>query len=340
MSTSRLTLESIAELAGVSRSTVSRVVNNHSGVRPEVRERVLHVIEETGYQPDPAARRLAGQRANVLGLVIAEPAQALFADPYFPRLIQGITQKCNALDQTLSLFLFHKKEEEAKLYPRILHNKLVDGLLVTGTHDDDPLVPQLIENNSPFVMIGRHDNPNVTFIDVDNVAGAHSAVTHLIRLGRHRIAIITGHLNNRAAQDRYKGYINALQDRNVPFDETLVEYGDYTEISAYEAMQRLMQKNIDAVFACSDSMAVGALRALQEAHISVPGQVAIVGFDDLPPASRANPQITTVRQPIFQVGALAVETLLDILDTNLIPVRRLVLPTELIIRQSCGANII
>src|SRR5690606_14407510 len=125
----RLTLESIAELAGVSRSTVSRVVNNHVSVRPEVRERVLAVIEATGYQPDAAARRLAGQRANVIGLVIAEPAQSLFADPYFPRLIQGITQASNARDLTLSLFLFHTKEEEAQLYPKIMGGRLFDGLI-------------------------------------------------------------------------------------------------------------------------------------------------------------------------------------------------------------------
>lgn len=336
----RFTLESIAELSGVSRSTVSRVVNNHISVRPEVRERVLAVIEQTGYQPDPAARRLAGQRANVIGLVIAEPAQALFADPYFPRLIQGITQACNPHEIALSLFLFHTKEEEANLYPKILRNNLFDGLIVAGNHIDDPLVPQLIENNIPFVAIGRHEHPDVNFIDTDNKAGAHTAVTHLIRLGRQRIAHITGHLNNRSAQDRQEGYRNALRDRGRTVDPTLTEIGDYTEASAYEAAHRLLAKNIDAIFVASDSMALGAMRALREANVAVPDDVAVVGFDDLPPAILAIPPLTTVRQPIRKVGALAVETLLDILDNGLKPARRIILPTELVVRNTCGKDLI
>lgn len=335
---SRLTLETIAELAGVSRSTVSRVVNNHVSVRPEVRERVLSVIEETGYQPDPAARRLAGQRANIIGLVIAEPAQALFADPYFPRLIQGITQACNPLELTLSLFLFHTKEEEASLYPKIIRNNLFDGLITAGNHVDDPLVPQLIENDVPFVAIGRHEHPDVNFLDTDNVAGAHAAVTHLIRLGRQRIAHITGHLNNRSAQDRQQGYLNALRDRGRTVDPALIEIGDYTEASAYEAMHRLLTRGIDAVFVASDSMALGAMRALREANVSVPDEVAVVGFDDLPPALLAIPPLTTIRQPIRRIGALAVETLLDIIDNGSKPARRVILPTELVVRETSGVG--
>lgn len=335
----RLTLESIAELAGVSRSTVSRVVNNHVSVRPEVRERVLAVIEQTGYQPDPAARRLAGQRANIIGLVIAEPAQSLFADPYFPRLIQGITQACNPQDLTLSLFLFHTKEEEANLYPKILHNNLFDGLVIAGMHVDDPLVSQLIENDIPFVTVGRHESPKVNYIDTDNMAGSHTAVTHLIRLGRQRIGHITGHLNNRASLDRQDGYLNALRDRGRAIDPTLIERGDYTEASAYEAMHRLLAKNVDAVFVASDSMALGALRALREANVKVPDDIAIVGFDDLPPATLSVPPLTTVRQPIRRVGILAVETLLDILDNGLEPARRVILPTELVVRETCGGRI-
>lgn len=332
----RLTLESIAELAGVSRSTVSRVVNNHVSVRQEVRERVLSVIEQTGYQPDAAARRLAGQRANVIGLVIAEPAQSLFADPYFPRLIQGITQACNPQELTLSLFLFHTKEEEASLYPKILRNNLFDGLIIAGMHVDDPLVAQLIENDIPFVTVGRHEHACVNFIDTDNVAGSHTAVTHLIRLGCQRIGHITGHLKNRGALDRQEGYLNALRDRGRTVDPRLIETGDFSEASAYEAMHRLLAKKVDGVFVASDTMALGALRALREANVKAPDEVAIIGFDDLPPATLSTPSLSTVRQPIRRVGHLAVETLLDVLDNGLQPARRIILPTELVVRESCG----
>ena len=331
------TLESIAELAGVSRSTVSRVVNNQSGVRSEVRERVLSVIDETGYRPNPAARTLAGQRANTIGLVIAEPAQSLFADPYFPRLIQGITQASNARDLTLSLFLFHTKEEEAKLYPKIMGNRLFDGLVVTGTHMDDPLIPDLISNQVPFVLVGYHDNPNVNFIDSDNLTGAHTAVTHLIRLGYQRIAHITGDLNNYAAINRRDGYLNALRDRGRMIDNEIIIESDYTEAGAYTAMERLLNKNIDAVFVASDTMAQGAIRALNYHNICIPEDIAVVGFDDLLHRSNLVPALTTVRQPIKRVGSMVVDTLMDVLENGIVPARRIVLPTELIIRDSCGA---
>ena len=333
----RQTLESIAELAGVSRSTVSRVVNNQAGVRTEVRDRVLSVIDQTGYRPNAAARSLAGQRTNIIGLVIAEPAQALFADPYFPRLIQGITQASNVKDLTLSLFLFHTKEEEAQLYPKIMGNRLFDGLIVTGTHMDDPLIPDLISNQVPFVLVGYHDNPNVNYIDSDNVTGAHTAVSHLIRLGYKKIGHITGDLNNYAAINRRDGYLNALRDRGQPIDHDIIVEADYSEVGAFNAMEHLITKDIDAVFVASDTMAQGAIRAIHTHNLQIPQDIAVVGFDDLIPAANTIPALTTVRQPIKRVGGMVVDTLMDILENGITPTRRLILPTELIIRESCGA---
>ena len=333
----RQTLESIAELAGVSRSTVSRVVNNQAGVREEVRDRVMSVIDQTGYRPNAAARSLAGQRTNIIGLVIAEPAQALFADPYFPRLIQGITQASNVRDLTLSLFLFHTKEEEAQLYPKIMGNRLFDGLIVTGTHMDDPLIPDLISNQVPFVLVGYHDNPYVNYIDSDNVTGAHTAVSHLIRLGYKKIGHITGDINNYAATNRRDGYLNALRDRGRTIDRDIIVQGDYTETDAFNAMEHLLGKNVDAVFVASDMMAQGAIRAIHAHNLRIPDDIAVVGFDDLSPATNIVPSLTTVRQPIKRVGSMVVDTLIDILENGLAPTRRLVLPTELVIRESCGA---
>ncbi len=335
---SKLTLEKIAELSGVSRSTVSRVVRNHESVSPNVRKRVLGVIEETGYQPNAAARSLAGQRANVIGLVIAEPAQSLFTDPYFPLLIQGVTQATNDYDQTLTLFLFHNHSDEEKLSPRIIRNQLVDGLIVSGTHVDDPLVPQLIESNIPFVLVGRHEDPRVSFIDVDNVTGAQSAVNYLIRLGYKRIGAIAGDLKNRGAIDRLDGYKRALRSRGHRVDETLIINGDYTEFSGFQAMNQLIEQEVDAVFVSSDGMALGALRALSENGCSVPHDIAMVSFDDIPAAMHAKPPLTTVRQAVRRTGAMAVETLLDILESGATPPRRLALPTELIVRSSCGGT--
>jgi LacI family transcriptional regulator len=336
---SKLTLKEIAKLAGVSRSTVSRVVNNQPKVSAGVRGRVLKIIAETGYQPDPVARSLVMQRSGIIGLVIPRAMQSLFTDPYYPRLIQGIARACNANDYTLSLFLFHTADEEQKLYPRVLRTQLVDGVIVTGAQLDDPLIPRLTQNQVPFVVVGRPVNrPEVSFVDVDNVVSAYSAVSHLVRLGRERIATITGPLNVTVSLDRRQGYLDALDDRNLSSDDALIAEGDFTEEGGYSAMQRLLPHKPDAVFAASDIMAFGALRALREAGLSVPHDVAVVGFDDLPAAAHSDPPLTTIRQPILRTGIEAVEILVDILKNGPEPARHITLTTNLIIRSSCGSS--
>jgi LacI family transcriptional regulator len=338
-SVGKLTVEQIAKLSGVSRSTVSRVINNHPNVKPTVRQRVMEVIAETGYHPNPAARSLASQRSGIIGLVIPRAVQSLFTDPYYPRLTQGVAQACNANDYTLSLFLFHTEDEEQKLYPRVLRTRLTDGLIVSASQIGDPLIPQLINNNVPFVMVGRpNDLPGVSFVNVDNVVGVYTAISQLIRLGYKRIATITGPLNTTVGLDRRQGYLDALNDRNRSINEMLIMEGDFTELGGYSAMQRLIPQQPDAVFIASDTMAFGALRALREAGLSVPDDVAVVGFDDLPMSSSSDPPLTTVRQPIRRVGALAVETLIDILTNGPEPPRRVTLSTELVIRSSCPSE--
>jgi LacI family transcriptional regulator len=337
----KLTMEQIAKLSGVSRSTVSRVINNHPNVKPHVRQRVMEVIAETGFHPNPAARSLASQRSGIIGLVIPRAVQSLFTDPYYPRLMQGVAQACNANDYTLSLFLFHTEDEEQKLYPRVLRTRLMDGLIVSASQIGDPLIPQLINNGVPFVMVGRpHDSPSVSFVNVDNAAGVYTATSHLIRLGYKRIATITGPLNTTVGLDRRQGYLDALNDRNRSIDERLIVEGDFTELGGYAAMQRLIPHQPDVVFVASDTMAFGALRALREAGLSVPENVAVVGFDDLPTSALAAPPLTTIRQPIRRVGAQAVETLIDILTNGPEPPRRIILSTELIIRSSCPSETI
>jgi LacI family transcriptional regulator len=336
---SKLTLEEIAQLSGVSRSTVSRVINDHPNVKSEVRERVLRVVAETGYHPDPAARSLAGRRTGVIGLVIPRAVTMLFNDPYIPRLLQGITQTCNAHDYTLSLFLLHTKEEEDKLHPRILRTQLFDGVIVQAAQIGDALISQMVEHDVPFVMIGRPENDSViSFVNADNVIGAYTAVSHLIQLGYKRIASITGPCDQSAGLDRRQGYMNALRDRGRGCDDNLIVQGDFTETGGYINMQRLLPHKPDAVFVASDTMAFGAMRALRQVGLSVPQDVAMVGFDDLMPSATSDPPLTTIRQPILRVGAQVVETLIDILHNGLKPARRIVMPTELVIRSSCGAT--
>lgn len=333
-----LTLEKVAELAGVSRSTVSRVVNGQTGVKADVRERVMSIISQTGYQPNMAARALASNRSGIIGVVIPHALSTLFADPYFPRLLQGITQASNAHDLTLTLFLFHTEQEEEKIHARLLTAGFLDGVLIASSHFSDPLFPHLIDYEMPFVVVGRQDRyPQASFVDVDNFNGGYAATSHLLRLGYRRVAHITGPQNMVAGVDRLAGYRQALSDRGRAFDPDLVAEGDFTEAGGYVAMQRLLSARPDALFAASDQLALGAWRAIREVGLRVPGDVAIVGFDDLLPSGTTRPRLTTIRQPVQRSGVEAVNLLLDIIENGLMPPRRVILDTQLVIRESCGA---
>ncbi len=334
----RLTLEEVAKLAGVSRATVSRVVNNPERVSPKYRERVFKVIKETGYQPNQAARMLASRRSSIIGLIIPSRADLIFTDPYFAALITGISRACNTHDYTLALFVFHSQEEQNQVYQRALGTGLLDGLIVTADKITDPLIPQIIARKIPAVYVGRPlDKTNTSFVDVDNVAGAYIVVSHLLRLGHQRVATITGPMSSTTSIDRHEGYIKALTERHRPIEDDLIVSGDFTRDSGYTAMRQLLPHKPDAVFVATDTMALGAIQAIHEANLTIPDEIAVVGFDDLPPAAIANPPLTTVRQPVSQSGMFAVETLIDLLETGPDPPRHTILPTELIIRATCGA---
>lgn len=333
-----LTLEEIGKLAGVSRATVSRVINNYPHISPEIRERVEKVIAETGYQPNMIARSLASDRSNIIGLVIPSQAYAVFTDPYFPRLIQGISQAANQSRLTLSLFLFHSREEEEYTMKSILSTGLLDGLIITADRKEDSIIPRLVKRNMPFVVIGRPDaNPEKChFVDTDNVEGAHMAMEYIISLGYRRIGLI-GSAQNTAGDDRYNGYIDMLKKHDIPIDENLVAFGDFSLKSGVEAMKQLLPYQPEAIFVCSDSMAMGAMMVLRDAGIKVPDDIAIISYDDLPPATQTEPQLTTIHQPIGQSGKMAVQMLKDVIANRLEKPQHIILPNQLIIRSSCGA---
>jgi len=216
---------------------------------------------------------------------------------------------------------------------------LVDGIIVQSTGLNEDTMAYVIEGNIPYVVAGRPTNaPNSSYVDVDNVAGAHKATMHIIQLGRKRIATITGALDTSVGIDRLDGYRKAMNNRRIDINERFVAEGDFTELSSYYATKRLIAHSPDAIFVASDSMATGVMRALREEGISVPKDIAIVGFDDLPPAKNSIPPLTTVRQPVRKFGNKLVETLLDILNNGSEPARKIIFDTELVIRESCGMH--
>ena len=337
MTPSTPTLEQIAKAAGVSRSTVSRVINDEPNVSDAVRERVWRVVKEMGYHPHAAARSLAGRRTKTLGIVIPQAVNTVFSDPYFSRVLHGIADAAN--EQQYHMFLaMVPPHQEDDFYRRSLRSQMLEGVVIISAFLDDALIPRLHRDNIPFVVIGRHPTiPDVNYVDVDNLHGALMAVEHLMRLGRRRIATITGPMNMVAGVDRLEGYKTALRRNGHVVNEALIAEGDFTEAGGYLAMQQLLAQEPDAVFAANDLMAVGALRALYEADRRVPEDIAIVGFDDAQVAAYSTPPLTTVRQPIYQLGRTAAELLFRILDGRTQGPLRAILPTELVIRASCGS---
>lgn len=333
----KITIAEIAKLAEVSQATVSRVVNGYAHVRPEVRERVQRVIAETGFQPHHVARLLASNRSNMIGLVIPSGPQTIFIDPYFLALTEGVSKAANQNKLTLALFIAHSIDEGLDSITNIINNGMLDGLVMTADRKDDGLIPPLIAAGLPFVMIGEIEGMDqLHYIDSDNLEGGYMATKHLIDLGYQRIGtIVSG--ENKSGDDRFKGYAKALQEAGMSVDEKLVYQGNYSLNSAYIGMKEILPAKPDAMFVSSDTMSLGAMRAIREAGLRVPDDIAIVGYDDLPPALQAEPPLTTIRQPIAETGRLAVETLLNIINKTPQEPIQIVLSNELIVRESCGA---
>jgi len=337
---SALRLEDIAEKAGVARSTVSRVVNGHSNVSEYARERVMAVIEATGYIPNAAARTLASQRSNTIGLVLPHSVSVFFTDPYYPHLIKGVAQACNQYDYTLALYLAGSKADQDKLFPRVSRKGLFDGIIVqSGHHADQSLLHDLMGTNLPVIVAGRPlYEKQISYIDIDNVAAAEKAVRHLISHNRKRIATITGPLESAVGLDRLEGYRQALRSAGMDVDELLIVESNFTEAGGYTSMQTLLPYRPDAVFAASDVMAIGAMQAVRDAGMSVPQDIAFIGFDDLPLPAVIELHLTTIRQPVVRFGAQAVKILTDMIKSNSHEIHQEIMETELVIRGSCGCK--
>jgi LacI family transcriptional regulator len=332
-----LTLEDIAKMAGVSPATVSRVINNQVGDRSKVREQVLKVIIETGFQPHAAARSLASQRSNVIGLLVPAPANRVLAQPYLLHLVEFISQACHNSNYILSLFLTGSDIDEQRLLPKITRKGFVDGLIVRvfEGRSSDPLFEKLSKIDIPFVASGRPTNPqNISYVAADNGTAAYNAISHLLSLGRKRIALMVGSLEPYHTQERLAGYRKALNDREFPIDEELIVVTGLD--GGYSATRRLLQHRPDAIF-MPTRIALDVLRVLREAALRVPDDIALVGFDDVPLAQQTDPPLTTMRQPMAAMGKQLVDILLDIIENGPIPPRYVIFEEELVIRQSCGA---
>jgi DNA-binding LacI/PurR family transcriptional regulator len=335
MARERPTLEAVARRAGVSRATVSRVVNGSTTVAEPIQEAVRQAVRELGYVPNLAARSLVTQRTDSIALILPESATRVFSDdPLFPGLILGVSQELEAADKQLVLMMANSAASHDRI-ERYAMARHVDGIMFASMHGIDPLPGLLNRIGIPAVCCGRPlggRTPTVPYVDVDHTGGVTAAVRHLLDSGRSRIATIAGPQDMVAGIERLAGYREALKDSRR---RSIVAVGDFTRESGVLAMRQLLDDDpaLDAVFVASDLMADGALRTLREAGRRVPDDVAVIGFDDADFAQYTHPPLTTVRQPIVQIGREMARQLLRLAAGDKVE-EALILSTELVIRES------
>ncbi|MFE9929547.1 LacI family DNA-binding transcriptional regulator [Streptomyces sp. NPDC005533] len=334
----RPTLEEVAARARVGRGTVSRVINGSPKVSEHTRAAVEAAVAELGYVPNRAARALAANRNDAIALVIPEPEARFFAEPYFSEVVRGVGAALAETDVQLVLTLAGSDRERRRL-AQYLSGHRVDGVLLVSVHAGDPLPELLAELGIPTVISGRRSAAEpLPSVDSDNLAGAAEAVRHLLDRGRRTVATITGPLDVYGAQCRLDGYRQALAAVGRPVDEPLIAVGDFTEDGGRRAMRELLERRpgLDAVFAASDVMAAGALRELRAAGRRVPHDVALVGFDDSVVARHMDPPLTSVRQPIEEMGRTMAQVLLARIagETAETAEASVVLPNRLVVRES------
>jgi DNA-binding LacI/PurR family transcriptional regulator len=328
------TLELVAEAAGVSRATVSRVVNGSPKVSPEIVAVVTEAIDRLNYVPNRAARSLASRQTQAVALIVPEDITRFFGDPYFAAVVQGITQRLDESEFILNLLVASSDPSHKTM--RYLRSGNLDGALVVSHHTRDKFLID-VEAQIPLVFGGRPANdsgPNTYYVDVDNIAGAETGTQHLLDIGRRRLGSISGPIDMPAGIDRFTGFQRTLERAGLPADA--VEHADFTAVSAAAAMRRLLERrsDLDGLFVASDLMATGALDVLREQGYAVPDDIAIVGFDDSPAAVGAAVPLTTISQPSAEMGFAMADMLLRLLAGDTDVPHRNIMPTRLIRRAS------
>lgn len=364
MTTGKITIQDIAQMAGVSKTTVSRVLNQRPDVNPETRERILQIMDQQGFFPSLAASGLAGGRSRLIGALIS-----VIHWPLIPEIMKGITEVIDQSPYELVLYSVNAgndRKDYSDVIERILATKLTAGILAIYPGQSATHLAELCREGFPLVMFDDQINPpeDISWVGADQRAGAYEATRHLLRQGHRRIAHIQGPLQYQVSLDRYQGYCDALAEAGIDLDPELVLQGDFMPTGGKECTIQLLQaleKRPTAIFAASDLMAYGALSTIIECGLRVPEDVAVIGYDDIPFSMHAQPALTTVRQPLHEMGKRSIELLLQMIEPPEIKARpwnhksalrlqgamaapvlptspvHIKLSTSLVVRASCGA---
>ena len=335
-----VTIYDVAEYAGVGIATVSRVINGSPHVSMHTRQRVRAAIDDLNYHPGAAARSLVSGRTRTIGFVLCQSPDRIFADAFLPEVLRGAG---DAVRQNGFRVLLHPVQDIAapSAYIGLVREEHADGIILSGPRTDDQQLRHLKDEGFPVVLLGQLPGAGMPFVDVDNVRAARGAVQHLLCLGHRRVGMITNApLVYTAARDRLAGYHQALAEAGIPFVQSLVGYGDFREESGHEAVESLLDLDDPptAVFVASDLVAFGAMVAIRLRGLKIPDDVALVGFDDVRLADYVDPPLTTVQLPAYSLGYEAARLLTRLIVGETVDRTEILLQTELVVRQSCGAT--
>ncbi len=334
-----VTMKQLADECGFSKATVSRALNNDSRVKDDTRRYIQEMAQRYNYRPHTVASNLAKRQTRIVGMLMPQAPRGA-ADPFFLEFLQGINETLFHSGYSLLIPQVPLQYMQQAL-DQMIYEHRVDGVILTEPTQKDERMPRLQQEGIPFVLLGRTSQPDVYWVDGENRQGARKAVEHLLDMGHRRIGVIEGEANQVATANRVRGYEEALQDAGVnPHGDWRLN-ADYTRQGAYDAVSRWLDqrghRRVTALFACNDLMAIGALQAMKDFGLRVPDDMGLVGFDGIEASSCVDPSLTTVQQPILQLGRTASSQLLQLLQGQCPAHRQIALPVSLVVRESSGA---
>lgn len=334
-----VTSKDVARKAGVSPSTVSRVVADHPKISDETKRKVKAVMQELGYHTNAIARSLVNRSTNTIGVIMPKSAYLSIANPFFPEVLRGISACANEKGFYVLLSVEGNNEIEIDNVKKIVKTGLVDGAIMLYSRVEDETLKMLVESKFPFVMVGKPTMGNdISYVDNDNIAAAYEATNHLISKGKKSIGLITGPLNFVVSLDRLQGYKRALKDNGIEFKQELVKSMDYTQENGYNAMEEFINegKLIDSILATDDLFALGAIKAIKKAKLQIPKDIGIISFNNIPFADEMCPSLTSVDIHPYELGYEATDLLFQSLENKNHISRARIVSTKLIIRESCS----
>lgn len=341
MNPKRVTSQDVARCAGVSRTTVSFVLNKVPGanISEETRQRVVQVATDLGYVPEAAAQALASRRSQIIGLVLTRNPNHIASDAFLTQILDCLTEIVRFNGMRLMLDIVEELHHR-ETYLELARARRIDGILLSGPRFHDEAIKALEEEGFPTVLMGQLPGTSLCSVDVDNCAAAKLAVAHLLNLGHGRIALITNASTDfTAASDRLRGYRAALEEAGLAYDERLVRLGDFNPQSGYDQMSSLLDEGSPptAVFVASDVVGFGAMACIRARGLQIPQDIAIVGFDDVPFAQYFDPPLTTVHLPAVGLARSSIELLFRLIRGEAPVQKHILLGTHLVVRRSCGA---